>query len=137
MPPYTNGHVKDGGLFTKMAGNKKAAFDMRIIIRYLGIGVVGITVLTLLISVLPSSDSYNDPFRVDRSPSTKYVVFSRALAYLDRLGTDNPQACLPISRATWNANCRRKTSTCPQSWTTRSTRKIGRSAPFANNRLAR
>ena len=47
--------------------------DAKKILQVVGICVVVITVLSLFAGFLPEGETYNDPFKVDRTPTTKYV----------------------------------------------------------------
>lgn len=47
--------------------------DVRKILQVVGICVVVIVVLALFAGFLPEAQTYHDPFRVDRTPTTKYA----------------------------------------------------------------
>lgn len=68
-PEHANGFAEKG--LWKTSANRKGLIDIRKVIQLVGIGVVFITVVALFAGFLPEGEAYNDPFKVDRSPTAK------------------------------------------------------------------
>lgn len=87
-------------------------FDVRKIVQIFGICVVVIVVLALFAGFLPEGDSYNDPFKIDRSPTTKSVIL---WILFEAASANGAAVSLRTGRATLTASSHRKRSTYPRS----------------------